>query len=291
MKTKADKFDTGQTSIYWNPVPATIGKKIVDRTEDARRLKPEFDKLSYIEKLKFMDEHFPGVSGIEDDEGDIISTSPDPNNKEQVRIHNEYFIKMFEIIEREYAIEFFFDRLRQRFEDEILMIKAGNPHPEKLIEDYIQKQIENFSLRIQNEDIQRTIDFYKGDWDLSIKLIDTNFLRARAWINYIGFLQEMQNQIEVSSTLNMIKRNKPCESFTRARAFCIEEILKRPKFNEIRSSKRDIIKLVETEFPGQSGKTVYEERIRITNMKDAINRYRPDYEYGMELYRDKYPDS
>jgi len=80
-------------------------------------------------------------------------------------------------------------------------------------------------------------------------------------------------------------------SRTRARAFCIIEILKQPEHTETKFSKKGIIELVKKEFPEQSGKTVYEERGKITDdIEKAKNKHKLDYEYGLKLYKEKYPD-
>ena len=84
---------------------------------------------------------------------------------------------------------------------------------------------------------------------------------------------------------------KKYNSLTRARAFCIIEILKRPEHNETKFSKKEIIELVKDKFPDQSGRTVYEERRMLTNNQEkARDRHKLDYEYGLKLYKEKYPD-
>jgi predicted Ser/Thr protein kinase len=78
----------------------------------------------------------------------------------------------------------------------------------------------------------------------------------------------------------------------RARAFCIDEILKRPEHikQNTRASKNEIFKLVKREFPDQSAKTVYEALI---NSAKELNKefFQDDYKYGIQLFKTKYPDS
>lgn len=106
-------------------------------------------------------------------------------------------------------------------------------------------------------------------------------------------LSNYENIVRENESIVLMKSLEPKEygSLTRARAFCIIEILKRPEHNETKFSKKRIIELVKKEFPAQSGKTVYDERGIITNnIEEARNRHKLDYEYGLKLYKEKYPD-
>ncbi|HEY5122712.1 MAG TPA: hypothetical protein VIK14_03145 [Ignavibacteria bacterium] len=168
-------------------------------SDKAIKMKPEFDQLSYSEKLKFMDDHFEGLTGIGNKEGEmIISIYPNLENTEEIRLFNERTIKKYESYKDDLFIEYSFERLKQRFDNEILKIRNSNPHPKNLIKDYTQGQIEKYSQRMKMEGPAKwTKKDYKGNWDLSKKVIDTSFLQARAWENYIGFLQSKIDSPEI----------------------------------------------------------------------------------------------
>ncbi|MEI6048174.1 MAG: hypothetical protein WCS03_04695 [Bacteroidota bacterium] len=178
-----------------------------DYTEKAKRLKPEFDKLNYENKLKLMAENFGEwfPSGIKDESGEIIisvypnKTVPDEtdpekkvpneNYKEEIQLYNERLINLNETNKDDLFIDLSFDRLKLRFESDILKIRNSNQHPKNLIKEYIKGQLETYRQKMSDSQIKRTKDYYKGNWDLSKKVIDNSFLKARAGENYIAFLQ------------------------------------------------------------------------------------------------------
>ena len=165
--------------------------------EKARRLKPEFDKLNYEDKLKLMTEQFGEYwpSGIIDESGNIIiSAYPDLNNKEEILLYNERIINLNEANKNDLFIDLSFDKLKQRFESEVVKIRNSNQHPKNLIKEYIKGQLEIYSQRMSDSTIKRTKDYYKGNWDLSKNVIDNSFLKARAGENYIAFLQSKINR-------------------------------------------------------------------------------------------------
>lgn len=169
-------------------------------TDRARRLKPEFDKLNYEDKLKLMTKQFGEYwpSGIKDESGNIIiSAYPDLNSKEEIQLYNERIINLNEANKNDLFIDLSFDRLKQKYDNEILKIKNSNPDKtcqRNLIKEHIQGQLEIYSKRMSDCTIKRTKDYYKGNWDLSKKVIDNSFLQARAGENYIGFLQSKINK-------------------------------------------------------------------------------------------------
>lgn len=174
-------------------------KKEVNKgySDKAIKLKPEFDQLSYSDKLKFMDDHFEGCSGIGDSKGEMIISIWPPQTKDEIILFNERFIKKYETYKDDLFIEYSLDRLKQRFDNEILKIKNSNPNTtcqKNLIKEYVQGQLEIYSQRMTDSLIKWTKEYYKGNWDLSKKVIDTSFLQARAWENYIGFLQSKINK-------------------------------------------------------------------------------------------------
>jgi len=92
-------------------------------------------------------------------------------------------------------------------------------------------------------------------------------------------------------------KEREYKSITRARAFYIYEMYLRGKISkEAIASKKRIIELVETVFPGQSGKTVYEAlktkpKVNLfCFQKSQIIKYSLDYEYGLKLYKEKFSD-
>lgn len=157
----------------------------------AIRLKDEFYKLQYPERLKFMEENFDGITGILNKESEtVISVSPDEKDPEQIRQFNEWQIKKYEGFEGELFDDYFFERIKARFERNIEQIKECNDFPGDLIRAFVVKELDVYSERVKDPLIKREIDFYNGNWDLSRKVIDTWFLRAWAYSNYIPFLKD-----------------------------------------------------------------------------------------------------
>jgi len=158
--------------------------------EKAKELKPEFDKLDYPGKIKFMEEHFEGIPGIGDKGKRLLSIYPDETNPEQIRLFNEAFIKRWERNEGEIFIEYSFDRLKARFFAHIDKIHETNDVPDDLIREYIEKEIRTYSERVKTPFIQSERDFYNGNWDLSKRVIQTSYLIAQAYYNYLPFLKD-----------------------------------------------------------------------------------------------------
>lgn len=160
----------------------------------ANRLKDEFYKLPYPERLKFMEENFDGITGILNKESEtVISVYPNEKDPEQIRQFNEWQIKKYEGFEGELLDDYFFERIRARFETNIENIKECNVFPGDLIRDFVTKELDVYSERVKDPLIKREIDFFNGNWDLSRKVIDTWFLLARTYSNYIPFLKEQLN--------------------------------------------------------------------------------------------------
>lgn len=172
-------------------------------------LKSEFEMLQYPEKLKFMDKYFSGASAAGEDPDPrkpIISVFPNekepdgktPNNnyRDEIRLYNEWKIKLFESLDPAFSVEFSFERLKKRFEDHISDIKKmDNPHPEKAINDYIQDQISIYKEKARSRDVQLQWKEFGGAWDITKRAINFGpFLKARAYYNYISFLEyKLQN--------------------------------------------------------------------------------------------------
>jgi len=281
---KREKFDTGKNSIYWQPVSPKLGSKIdYKKFED---LKNKIPNLPYIERLRYMDLHLGGLMEITNEKGETISTMPDKSKPEEIKLYNERFIKLIE--NSKGGKMFFYDHLKQGFKDKILRLSESNPYPENMIKKEIQKQIDDYTERLKDYVLQWTIDKYDNDFDLSKEIIDMNFLKARAWPNYLGYLKEQLNEFEARRG-RAIKKYKEYKSLTRARAFCINKILELPQYREY--TKKDIIKFVKELWPEQSGQTVYEERNDIfNNFEGAKKKYKLDYEYGMKLFKQIYPE-
>lgn len=169
-----------------------------DQFEKAKRLKPEFDKLSFADKIKFMDENFSqsyigptgeiesvmAPSGVGE-----ISVYPDLKNPDEIRLWNEWFIRKIENHQNDLFIAYSFGRLKQRFESEIIKIRKSNPFPDDLCREYMDSQLKTYSERLKAPLIQREIEYYKGDWNLSKKIIGPSFLFARSYSNYVSFLK------------------------------------------------------------------------------------------------------
>lgn len=159
--------------------------------QKAIRLKEDFYKLTYPERLKFMEVNFDGITGILNKESEtVISVYPDEKDPEQIRQFNEWQIEKYEGFEGELFDDYFFERLTAGYERQIEQIKDCNVFPGDLIRDFVTKELDVYSERIKDPLIKREIDFYYGNWDLSRKVIDTWFLIARAYSNYIPFLKE-----------------------------------------------------------------------------------------------------
>lgn len=168
-----------------------IGKA---QLQKAKEKKPEFDKLDYPGKLKFMDDNFGSISGISDKGETIISIYPDENNPEQIRQYNEWQIAKWQTLEGELFDKYSFDRLKARFFAHIDKIIKTNQVPDDLIREYIEKEIKTYSEKVKTPFIQSERDFYKGNWDLSKRVIQTSYLMAQAYYNYLPFLKEQLNK-------------------------------------------------------------------------------------------------
>lgn len=160
----------------------------------AKELKSEFQQLDYPGKLKFMDDNFEGISGISDKWGMILSIYPDEKDPEQIRLFNEWQITKYEGFEGEWFDNYSFKRLKRRFEKSIDQIRNINDFPDDLIQDFVARELDTYSERIKDPIFQKELIYYNGNWDLSRKVIDTTFLMARAYSNYVSFLKK---QIEI----------------------------------------------------------------------------------------------
>jgi hypothetical protein len=165
-----------------------------DQLAKAKEKKPEFDKLDYPGKLKFMYDHFDGISGISDNSGMILSVYPDEADPEQIRLFNEWRIAKWQTLWDTLGGELFdkysFDRLEARFYEHIEKIKNTNKVPIGLITEFIEGEIKTYSDRLNSPALKKEVQYYKGNWDLSKKVIQTEFLIAQAFSNYVPFLKD-----------------------------------------------------------------------------------------------------
>jgi hypothetical protein len=183
--------------------------------EEGLSLKSEFEKLQYPEKLKFMDKHFGGAPAageypefvnVESDKEvkysksdipPIINVWPKEADHYQIRLYNEWKIKLFESLEPSISMDFSFERLKKDFKDHISNIKKENLYPEKAINDYTQDQISIYKEKAQNRDVQLQWKEFGGAWDITKKVINNlgPFLKARAYYNYISFLENQPDKL------------------------------------------------------------------------------------------------
>jgi len=106
--------------------------------------------------------------------------------------------------------------------------------------------------------------------------------------NYENIIRENESQKLNNSS------KKEYVSLTRSRAFCIMIMYQNGKIpDDIIESKEQLINLSRKEFPKQSGKTVY-EALKLNgiyhNFEDQKIKYILDYEYGLKLYKEIFPD-
>lgn len=184
--------------------------------EEGISLKPVFKDLAYPDKLKFMDKYFGGASAAGEDRNTededkkshfppIINAWPKEGDHCQIKLYNEWKIKLFESLEPALSVEFSFERLKKRFEDHISDVKKEK-HPELSITKYTQEQISLYKEKVQSSDVQLQWKEFGGAWDTSKKVIPNfiPFLKARAYYNYIGFLEnepEIDSKYTVKSVL------------------------------------------------------------------------------------------
>ena len=111
------------------------------------------------------------------------------------------------------------------------------------------------------------------------------------WLRYTDFIENCEQNPDDREPI--IKREYV--SLTRSRAFCIMIMFQNDKITlDIIASKKKLIERTEKEFPEQSGKTVYEAlktgEMIYYNFEDQKIKYILDYDYGLKLYKEKYPD-
>lgn len=184
------------------------------RFEKAKQLKPEFDKLSFADKLKFLDDNFGEDYIGESGQSEVniapsgvgeISVYPDSGNPDEIRFWNEWAIRKYEGFKNSLFDDYSFPRLKVRFQNQIQKIRESNPFPDNLCREYMARQLKTYSERLKAPLIQREIEYYKGNWDLSKKIIGPSFLFARSYSNYVSFLKK---QIETG-----IPSDKPVKTF------------------------------------------------------------------------------
>jgi hypothetical protein len=174
-------------------------KETKDFTEKAKQLKSEFEILPYSDRLKLMDKEFKGASAIYEGEGrgeePILSVWP--SEEEQIRLYNEWKIKLFESLEPTLSLDFSFERLKKKFDDHISKVKRENPHSESIINQHTQDEIKLYREKILSTDIQLVWKEFGGAWDITKKVINNlgAFLKARAFYNYISFLESQPDKL------------------------------------------------------------------------------------------------
>lgn len=174
-------------------------KEAKEFIEKAKRLKSEFEILPYSERLKYMDKEFKGASAIYEGEGrgkePILSVWP--SGEEQIRLYNEWRIRLVECMEPDSNLDLSFERLKKGFEDHILEIEKENPYPEKLITDYTQDQMRLYREKVKSRDLQLQWREFGGAWDITKKVINNlgPFLKAKAYYNYISFLENQPDKL------------------------------------------------------------------------------------------------
>jgi len=174
-----------------------------------------------------------------------------------------------------------------------------------LLIDYSPSKIYSFlksSINIDSDQIKRV----KEVSDEMTKKIDSKYPELDPRIRLAERLYKKYNEVlhavECIKSDENTKKQEPKEykSIVRARAFYLM-LLKENGIigNDILESKKKIEERIKDDFkeevPKVSGKTVY-ERLKTKkdniyfNYEDMILKYPEDYEYGLKLYKQKYPD-
>jgi len=150
-----------------------------------------------------MDKYFGGASAAgeypKSDIPPIINVWPKESDHYQIRLYNEWKIKLFESLEPALSVEFSFKTLKKRFDDNINSIRKENPHSDTAISRYTQDQIRMYNKKIDSSYIQEQFTKYGGAWDTSKKVIPNlvAFLKARAYYNYVSFLENEPDIIDL----------------------------------------------------------------------------------------------
>lgn len=126
---------------------------------------------------------------------------------------------------------------------------------------------------VEKQNIDKAIEKYEKDYiEPYLRGKEQKFLKGA---NQRGFEER--------------KKEKPCKSFTRARAFCILIMQEKKKLPAL--SKNELITTVKKYFPEQSGKTVYNcISIEGLSLLSGEGQYKIDYDYGLILYKEMFPD-
>lgn len=120
---------------------------------------------------------------------------------------------------------------------------------------------------------------------------------ARGLHLYIKWLEDQVSTLGKNRLNITLEAEKEYKSLNRAFAFCLMKMHQEGKISyDIMSSKTKITRLFDKEFPEHAKNTsriVYEElkcRDIYHNLKEQIIEHKSDYEYGIKLYKEKYPD-
>lgn len=119
--------------------------------------------------------------------------------------------------------------------------------------------------------------------------------------NLTNYLKKLKAELLKGDKFQTRLPKKEYKSLTRARAFCIMEMSKNGKVSkDVMESKNKIIEFAENMFPKKSGDTVHSgltiyqalksEECLYLNIEKLKIKYPLDYNYGLKLYKEKYPD-
>jgi len=257
-------------------------KEKFDTIEKAKKLRDQFEQLSYSEKLRFMDEHFGGVSAVEDEEGIIISI--EPNGPDEMKLFNKRFER--NVKRSKFGRDLFLDNLQDECEQRINNYIKIHKYPKPYIKEYLLEQLNIYQDNIKNYNLNLI-----KKWDLSKQIIDLDYLRIQAWPEYADFLEGRLNELERKG-IKTQKPDKHCPSEVRAIAFCIIEMFNIPEYKDMKYCKKCIFDLAEYYFPAPPSAAKIYDAVRLMRewQEELKKKFILDYEHGMKLFRELFPD-
>lgn len=146
----------------------------------------------------------------------------------------------------------------------------------------------DLTINVENEVVQK--GFISAS---SIKLNNLQTIVAKCNCLKVDLKMMSDNMIDRS------KKKKTYASEVRAKAFYLVMMQRDGKISSSDMESRDrIIEIASKEFPGgvkTAGRQVYnmlrEDGIWLQFLDEKMRQFEPDYTYGQELYRIKYPDT
>jgi len=222
-----------------------------------------------------------------------MARDAEPKTPEEFKQCNDRFIQTVKA--GKYTRDLFLDNLIEDYEQRIKSYTEKYEYPGPYIKEYLSEQITAYQDRIKNYGLNLIEEI-----NISEKKIDLDYLRARAWPQYVEYLKRKLNETEY---IRPVKKKSECKAPAVARAFYMYELLNRPKYNNVsQSDKTTIIRIAEKEFPDIKGNTTHSILAYNRKQRKGISKgmffafdsfkeaYPDEYKYADKLFKEKHPE-